>query len=223
MKQYFVTGTDTEVGKTYVTATMLAGAGRMGLSSLGYKPIAAGCEKIEGQWVNDDATALHQASSIDVPLDVINPIRLVPPIAPHIAAQEVGMTLDAQSIISGLEKQHSYQPDLLLMEGAGGWRLPLSNKLYLSDVVAQINMPVVLVVGMKLGCLNHALLTAEAILSDGLTLAGWIANDVTGTMSRFDENLATLKARMPAQFLGLIPYKTAPTHADLTTIIDKLR
>lgn len=222
MKQYFITGTDTEVGKTYVTAQLLSAGGRLGKNTLGYKPVAAGCERVNDEWVNEDALALHAASSMDVSLDIINPIRLVPPIAPHIAAQEAGVVLDEPSIVAGLNAQQALRPDLLLMEGAGGWRLPLSNDLFMSDVVAHLDLPVILVVGMKLGCLNHALLTAESIVSGGLTLAGWIANDVSGCMSRYDENVNTLKREMPAPLLGEIPFEKAPDESMLAAIIDKL-
>lgn len=228
MKQYFVTGTDTEVGKTYVTCHLLRAATQAKLTSIGYKPIAAGCDLVDGEWVNEDAANIQQASGLSLPISEINPIALKPPIAPHIAASEAGVELTQDAIEKGLNHLQSYNVDFLLMEGAGGWRLPLSlgndnaPTRYLSDVVKSLNMPVILVVGMRLGCLNHAMLTAEAILADGLTIAGWVANDVTGNMTRYDENLASLKAMMPAPLLAEIPFKAQPSDAVLQHAIEQL-
>ncbi|MDB2330696.1 dethiobiotin synthase [Alteromonas sp.] len=222
MKQYFITGTDTEVGKTYVTSHLLKSAAMLGKSTLGYKPIAAGCDNIEGNWVNEDAASLHAASSIAVSIKEVNPIALVPPIAPHIAAKEAGVTLTAEAITAGLRHLERYSPDLLLMEGAGGWQLPLSDDTFLSDVVASLEMDVILVVGMKLGCLNHALLTAKVMQQQGVNLVGWIANDITGYMSRYDENLATLKHAMPAPLLLEIPFQQEPSAEALQRVIQKL-
>ena len=228
MKQYFVTGTDTEVGKTYVTCHLLRAATQAKLTSIGYKPIAAGCDLVDGEWVNEDAANIQKASGLSLPISEINPIALKPPIAPHIAASEAGVELTQDAIEKGLNHLQSYNVDFLLMEGAGGWRLPLSlgnenaPTRYLSDVVKSLNMPVILVVGMRLGCLNHAMLTAEAVLADGLTIAGWVANDVTGNMTRYDENLASLKAMMPAPLLAEIPFKAQPSDAVLQRAIEQL-
>lgn len=228
MKQYFVTGTDTEVGKTYVTCHLLRAATQVKLTSIGYKPIAAGCDLVDGEWVNEDAANIQKASGLSLPISEINPIALKPPIAPHIAASEAGVELTQDAIEKGLNHLQSHNVDFLLMEGAGGWRLPLSlgsdnvPTRYLSDVVKSLNMPVILVVGMRLGCLNHAMLTAEAILADGLTIAGWVANDVTGNMTRYDENLASLKAMMPAPLLAEIPFKAQPSDAVLQQAIEQL-
>jgi dethiobiotin synthetase len=222
MNQYFITGTDTEVGKTYVTRLLLEGATALGKTNLGYKPIAAGCENVNGVWVNEDASAIQQASGIALPIDVINPIRLIPAIAPHIAAAEAGIELSDKVIKKGLERLQQYKPDLLLMEGAGGWRLPLGQGTFLPDIVALLNMDVIMVVGMKLGCLNHALLTAEAILGDGLTLKGWVANDIDGDMPRYNENLATLKRELPAPLLLEVPNNHAPSQHLLFSAIEQL-
>lgn len=228
MKQYFVTGTDTEVGKTYATCHLLRAATQAKLTSIGYKPIAAGCDLVDGEWVNEDAANIQKASGLSLPISEINPIALKPPIAPHIAASEAGVELTQDAIEKGLNHLQSYNVDFLLMEGAGGWRLPLSlgndnaPTRYLSDVVKSLNMPVILVVGMRLGCLNHAMLTAEAILADGLTIAGWVANDVTGNMTRYDENLASLKAMMSAPLLAEIPFKAQPSDAVLQRAIEQL-
>lgn len=252
MKQYFITGTDTEVGKTYVTCQLLNAAQRLSLRAIGYKPIAAGCELVNGEWVNEDALNIQKASAkirvgeviedVDglkadsenrksgqtLPLRQINPIALKPAIAPHIAALEEGVTLTFDKIAQGLDLLKTYQPDLLLMEGAGGWRLPLTvgdeytPTYYLSDVVKSLKMDVILVVGMRLGCLNHALLTAEAIRADGLTIKGWVANDITGNMTRYQENLHSLKAMLPESLLAEIPYQVAPSDEALFAAIKQI-
>lgn len=222
MKQYFITGTDTEVGKTHVTRLLLEAATKVGKTSVGYKPIAAGCDNINGEWVNEDAQVIQQASGLSLPIDVINPIRLIPAIAPHIAAAEAGIELNAEAITAGLAQLQHHKPDLLLTEGAGGWRLPLSDDLFLPDVISTLNMDVILVVGMKLGCLNHALLTAEAIIQDGFSIKGWVANDISGTMSRYKENLATLKKALPAPLLLEVPHHEAPDPQHLLSAIEQL-
>ncbi|GFD96121.1 ATP-dependent dethiobiotin synthetase BioD [Alteromonas sp. KUL156] len=268
MKQYFITGTDTEVGKTYVTCQLLKAAQKASLGAIGYKPIAAGCEQIDGEWVNEDALNIQKACSkirankaikitdnnalesaneksdesgqtlplhqIDesgqtLPLHQINPIALKPAIAPHIAALEEGVALTFESVAQGLDVLNTYQPDIMLMEGAGGWRLPLTvgdeftPTYYLSDVVKTLKMDVILVVGMRLGCLNHALLTAEAIRADGLTIKGWIANDITGNMTRYEENLRSLIAMLPEPLLAEIPYQLKPNEEALLAAIEQIR
>lgn len=228
MKQYFITGTDTEVGKTYVTCHLLRAAGRAQRRAIGYKPIAAGCDFVSGRWVNEDAANIQKASSLDLPIETINPIALKPPIAPHIAAVEAGVQLTEVAIKDGLTALQQNQPDLLLMEGAGGWRLPLTigesgtPTHYLSDVVVSLKMEVILVVGMRLGCLNHAILTAEAIRQDGLTIKGWVANDITGNMTRYQENLASLKAMLPEPLLCEFPYERAPKEENLAHLVKQL-
>jgi dethiobiotin synthetase len=228
MKQYFITGTDTEVGKTYVTCQLLEAATALGHKAIGYKPISAGCDLIDGEWVNEDAANIQKSNSIELSISEINPIALKPPIAPHIAAVEAGVLLSDEKIIHGLESLQAYNPDVLLMEGAGGWRLPLDvgneNRptRFLSDVVASIGMDVILVVGMRLGCLNHALLTAQAIRSDGLNITGWVANDITGNMTRYSDNLASLKAMLPEPLLAEIPFGQQPIDDRLGLAIKQL-
>ncbi|WP_269517968.1 dethiobiotin synthase [Alteromonas sp. BMJM2] len=228
MKQYFITGTDTEVGKTYVTCQLLEAASQLGHKAIGYKPISAGCDLVDGEWVNEDAAAIQKSNSIDLPISEINPIALKPPIAPHIAAVEAKVVLSDEKIIEGLGNLQAYKPDLLLMEGAGGWRLPLNvgddtmPTRFLSDVVASIGMDVILVVGMRLGCLNHALLTAEAIRRDGLNIAGWVANDITGNMTRYSDNLASLKAMLPEPLLAEIPFGQQPSDDRLALAIKQI-
>lgn len=220
MQAYFITGTDTEVGKTYCSCVLLSALAANGKATLGYKPVAAGCDWRNNRWENEDALAIMQASSVDASLRHINPITLAPPIAPHIAAQEVGITLEPQQIIEGYQRLLEYQPDLLLMEGAGGWRLPLGEGRFLSDVVKTLKLEVILVVGMRLGCLNHALLTAEAILADGLKIKGWIANQVDADMLYYPQNLATLKEYMPAPMLAEIKHGAAKDPAVQRTLAE---
>lgn len=216
---YFITGTDTEVGKTYVTCCLLKAAARAGKRVVGYKPVSAGCDWINGQWQNEDARAMLDASNVDVSITEINPIAYEPAIAPHIAGQLAGQLISEETIVNGLQLLQAKGPDLVLMEGAGGWRLPIGSQRFLSDVVQSLALDVVLVVGMRLGCLNHALLTAEAILADGLRIRGWIANRLSDDMPYYQENLATLKEAMPAPFLAEIPYQTAPDWNELAQIL----
>ena len=209
---FFVTGTDTDSGKTLVSTALLTAfnreAARTGAAhlSLGVKPVASGCETTEQGLRNSDALKLMSASSLKLSYEQVNPISFEPAIAPHIAAKQLGVNLSPEAILATLDRQAFAQADFCLIEGAGGWRLPLGDGRYLSELVQQLNLPVILIVGMKLGCLNHALLTQEAIIADGLTVAGWVANCVDPNMSVFDENLASLKEMMTSPFLGCIPH-----------------
>ncbi len=222
MSQFFVTGTDTEVGKTYVSCQLLRAACDEGLHAIGYKPVSAGCERINGHWANEDAVAILQAASPGLSLDQINPVAFDEPIAPHIAAARQGTVIDQQKIVDGYRSLSDLSPDLLLVEGAGGWRLPIGKNAMMSDVVKHLQLPVILVVGMRLGCLNHALLSAEAIQRDGLKLAGWVANQLSETMPVYHENLAYLQAAMPAPMLAEIPFKTAPDKAAMASFLKQV-
>ncbi|MBY6188578.1 dethiobiotin synthase [Marinobacter hydrocarbonoclasticus] len=220
---YFVTGTDTEVGKTRVSAGLLAAAAQQGASTLGLKPIAAGCEPSGEGWRNEDALALMAASTVALPYDQVNPIALAPAIAPHIAAKEAGERITPARLAASMPRVAMADADLCLVEGAGGWRLPIGDGMTLPAWVAQEGWPVILVVGMKLGCLNHALLSAEAIRSDGLHLAGWIANRIDPNMSRYQENLESLQAMLDAPLLAEVPYLEQSTAADhLTAAVQRL-
>lgn len=203
-KQFFVTGTDTDAGKTYFTSGLLEAAVRAGLQTVGLKPIAAGADSKDGT-ANSDAIALQEASNSKLVYQQINPVLLKAAIAPHIAAQQEGKRITA-SRLSGYVKGAllgSYQ--LALVEGAGGWRVPLNEREMMSDLAIDLKMPVILVVPMRLGCLNHALLSAEAIVRDGLPFAGWVANG-GGDMPVYQENLETLRARMPGKCLGVLSW-----------------
>jgi dethiobiotin synthetase len=205
-KTFFVTGTDTDAGKTTVSAGLLEKANQQGLRCFGLKPVAAGCDDTPEGLRNDDALRHLAASNVALDYAEVNPITLAPPIAPHIAAEQEGRRLSAERI-SGLVRGSLFHPaDFVLVEGAGGWRVPLNNRETFADVAKQLQVPVILVVGMKLGCINHALLTAEAIVRDGCTLVGWVANQVDPDMACFDENLATLKNAFRAPLLGVVSH-----------------
>jgi len=204
-QSFFVTGTDTDVGKTLVAAGLLAAARQEGLKTLAIKPVAAGCEETEEGFRNDDALLLKAQMTEAMTYEALNPVALAPAIAPHIAAQQLGQSLSLSALIKHCQTVLQTPADLALIEGAGGWRLPLNDQEYLSGLPQALTMPVILVVGMKLGCLNHALLTAEAIARDGLTLAGWVANCVDENMSCFDDNLKTLQQAFDAPLLGVVP------------------
>ncbi len=219
MQSFFITGTDTEVGKTYFTARLMHTLAQNEVKVAGYKPVAAGCEVINDELVNEDALAIYEACNVPVTLQQVNPVALIPPIAPHIAANKAGITLELQQLIDGYWCLASFQPDVLLMEGAGGWQLPLGNNLWMPDVVKQLQLPVIMVVGMRLGCLNHALLTAQAIRQTGLPLHGWVANQLSQQpMPYYAENLATLREALPEPLLAELPFE-----ADYTKPLPALR
>ncbi|MBC9071625.1 dethiobiotin synthase [Thauera sp. CAU 1555] len=202
---WFVTGTDTEVGKTYATCALLHAARRAGLRALGMKPVAAGAELVDGRLANEDALRLLAAGSFDPGLDTLNPYCLASPIAPHIAAGEEGVIIETAPIRDALACLRA-QADCVFVEGAGGFRVPLGPDYDMAMLARDLELPVILVVGMRLGCINHALLTAEAIAARDLPLAGWIANHVDPQMLRVDENLAALRERLPAPLLGVLPF-----------------
>lgn len=202
---YFIAGTDTDVGKTTIAAGLLHAARLNGFSTLGAKPVASGCEVTPKGLRNADALALMDESSIKLKYEEINPFAFEPAIAPHLAAREAGVVLDVQSLLGPMRDILAQEADFTLIEGAGGWRVPLSDQANLSDLAMALRLPVILVVGVRLGCINHALLTAEAIAQDGLQLAGWVANIVDAKTSRLEENLATLAERLPAPCLGRVP------------------
>lgn len=203
---YFVTGTDTDAGKTSIAAGLLYAAKQRQLSTLAMKPVASGCEVTEHGLRNSDALALMAHSSLHLPYAQVNPYAFAPAIAPHIAAQEAGVELSVADLSRAAQAILQQQADFTLIEGAGGWRVPLSNREFLSDLAIALKLPVILVVGVKLGCINHALLTAQTIHSDGLELAGWVANIVDPNCARLEENLATLQQLMPAPCLAEVPY-----------------
>lgn len=205
MKRYFVAGTDTDVGKTFVSQALLLAAKEAGLTCIGYKPVSAGCERTSDGLRNADALTLQQNSNIALAYDEVNPIAFADPVAPHLAAIKQGVTISRDEISHSYLKLLSKESDVLLTEGAGGWRLPLNDTEFLSDFVIHHHIPVILVVGMKLGCLNHSLLTLEAIQGDGLPIAGWVANQIDPDMLYLQDNIAALHQLIPAPCLGILP------------------
>lgn len=207
MKAFFITGTDTEIGKTFATVALTRALRAAGRRVSVLKPVASGCERIEGIWQNDDARALRAAADNDQDYASVNPLALVPAIAPHIAAQEAGVELSVARLLQLTDGTRSRSDEVLLIEGAGGFLVPLNARESYADFVQALRLPVILVVGMRLGCINHALLTAEAIRARGLTLAGWVANSPQPTMTRYIENLAYLRDHLPAPLLAEIPWQ----------------
>jgi dethiobiotin synthetase len=210
-KTFFVTGTDTEVGKTAVSCALLRAAAARGLNTAAVKPVAAGCDE-QGQ--NEDALQLMSAMTAELDYFQVNPVALKPAIAPHIAAAQAGKTMQASRLAGLCRGVMLAGADLTLIEGAGGWRVPISPRETLADVAVQLEVEVILVVGMRLGCINHALLTAEAVRHDGLKVAGWVANQLAGQMSCYQENVQTLKQMLPAPCLGEVPY-LSPWNAEI--------
>lgn len=202
---YFLTGTDTEIGKTFITCALLHRARRAGLRAAGLKPVAAGTGS-DGK--NEDVEQIRAASMLTLPDTVINPYCFAAAIAPHIAAEEEGRVIDF-AVIGKACAEARATADLLIVEGAGGFRIPLGPDGDSADLAVALGLPVILVVGMRLGCISHALLTAEAVLARGLPLAGWVANRIDPAMSRCAENLATLRGLLPAPLLGVVPYAPA--------------
>ncbi|MBL5921200.1 ATP-dependent dethiobiotin synthetase BioD [Lelliottia amnigena] len=205
IERYFVTGTDTEVGKTVASSALLQAARFQGLKTVGYKPVASGSEMTAEGLRNTDALALQRNSSVALSYQAVNPYTFAEPTSPHIVSHDEQRPISFSVLSAGLRALEE-QAEWVLVEGAGGWFTPLSDDLTFADWVAGEQLPVILVVGIKLGCINHAMLTALAVKQSGLRLAGWIANDVVAPGKRHHEYLATLKHRIHAPFLGEIPW-----------------
>jgi len=206
-QSYFVIGTDTNVGKTYIASALIRHFVKAGFQTIGMKPIASGCElNTQGECLNEDVLTLSAASNVQASLDLVNPYHFSPAIAPHIAAEQVGGVIDTD-VISHAYDELLKLTDVVVVEGAGGFMVPLNATETLADLVLKLDIPVVLVVGMRLGCINHALLTVEAIKARGLTLAGWVANQVDADMPMFDENLASLQQRIDAPCLSVVGWR----------------
>jgi dethiobiotin synthetase len=203
---FFVTGTDTGVGKTLVSCAMLHRLRARGLRALGMKPVAAGVEPTCEGPVNPDVVALRSASSWPAPLTQVNPYLFEPPIAPHLAAAAAGVRIEIAPIKKAFDTLRA-SAEAIVVEGVGGFLVPLNEREDAADMAVELALPVVLVVGMRLGCLNHALLTQQAIAARSLRLAGWVANSIDPQMARFDGNLQALRERIAAPLMGVIPYR----------------
>ena len=206
---WFIAGTDTEVGKTFASCALLHVLRNAGIAAVGMKPVAAGTDAA-GR--NDDVEALRAASGVQAPRALINLYLFQPAIAPHIAAAEEGRCIDIEHIVRTFDTLRE-QADTILVEGVGGFCVPLGPDSDTADLAEKLGLPVILIVGMRLGCINHALLTQQSIAARGLKLAGWIANRIDPDMSRFEENLAALKTRVAAPLLGVIPANSTPETA----------
>jgi dethiobiotin synthetase len=211
----FVTGTDTGIGKSVAAAALLVALNRAGRRAIGMKPVASGCTPTPDGLRNDDAQLLiaHGAGRPDYAL--VNPFALREPVAPHLAARAAGVEIRLQPAVAAYHALRA-QADVVVVEGVGGWAVPLSATLMQSDLVRALELPVILVVGLRLGCLNHALLSARAIEGDRCRLLGWIGNRVDPSMAHADDNIATLRERLAAPCLGLLPYSAAPDPSALS-------
>jgi len=219
-RTYFITGTDTGVGKTLVCSALLEAVNKANLTSVALKPVAAGCEMTDLGLINEDALELQSHMSVELSYEDVNPIALEPAIAPHIAAAEIDLNIDIDELAQHCQAMTS-DADVMLIEGAGGWRVPLNEEQYMSDLVKALNVPVIIVVAMRLGCINHALLTAEAIRADGLQVAGWVANcTVAESMPSMGDNLLALRDRMEAPFLGYLPYFEDPDPSQIAPYLE---
>ncbi|KRG43633.1 dethiobiotin synthetase [Stenotrophomonas panacihumi] len=203
---FFVTGTDTGIGKTVTSSSLLHALRGKGLRAVGMKPLASGCEATPEGLRNEDALALQAASQPRPDYALVNPYALPEPLAPEIAAAEAGVTIELPPLRAAFDQLRA-MADVVVVEGVGGWAAPLSATLDQADLARALDLPVVLVVGMRLGCLNHARLSAAAIAADGLQCVGWVANEVDPEMARRDENFALLNARLPMPCWGRIPYR----------------
>lgn len=203
---FFLTGTDTEVGKTFAACALLHAARARGLSALAMKPVAAGVDEA-GR--NEDVERLSDASSVEAEHALVNPYCFDAPVAPHLAAADADRTIDADVIVAAY-RQLAPRATFMLVEGVGGFRVPLGDGFDSADLATRLGLPVILVVGLRLGCLNHALLTAEAIAARGLDLAGWIANRIDPAMAKCQENVDALRTRLTAPLLGMLPWQ--PEH-----------
>ncbi|MBU2985415.1 dethiobiotin synthase [Saccharophagus degradans] len=225
-KKFFVTGTDTDIGKTFISTALILKANAQGLRTMGLKPIAAGCEATAEGLRNEDALQLQQASSQKMPYAQVNPIALKAAVAPHIAAQMEEKRLSVERTMGFVRGSLVMPSDLCLVEGAGGWRVPLNTSETLANLPKALNLPVILVVGIRLGCINHALLTVEAIVRDGLQVAGWVANIVDPNTAALEENIDTLRTLLPGACLGVVPFmpnakpESAVDHLDITPLLD---
>ena len=213
---FFITGTDTDSGKTLVGCGLISALHSAGYSVLGMKPVASGCMLTADGLRNDDALALMAAASRPVDYRLVNPYAFEPAVAPHLAAQQAGIDISFEEI-ERCFRELRRRARLVVVEGVGGWRVPLGADGDVSDLAARLGLPVILVVGLRLGCINHALLTAEAIRSRGLKLAAWVANTLDPAMPLREENLQTLHARIDAPCLGDLPRLSPPGAAAAAT------
>jgi dethiobiotin synthetase len=219
-RSYFIAGTDTGIGKTTVSCALLAAAKARGLTTLGLKPLAAGCEQTVEGLRNDDALALMAAMTETLSYAEVNPVALPAALSPHLAAEQAGRRLSIQQLAGFTRGALMRRADFAVVEGAGGWRVPINSRELLSALPKELGLPVILVVGMRLGCLSHTILTAEAIARDSLRLAGWVANVMDPEMLALAENITTLKSMMSAPCLGVLPWMPSASSADMAAYLE---
>ena len=207
MQTIFITGTDTDAGKTYVAVALLQGLKALGYRTVAQKPVAAG---VNAAGFNTDALQLQHHATEPLSYELVNPYCLEDAVAPHLAAAKAELVIDSSILSKELQKLQNVDADIALVEGAGGWLLPLDDKTTMADWVTEQQLPVLLVVGMKLGCLNHALLTINEIERSGLKLLGWVANCIDPDMAYQQENISYLQQKLTAPCLGILPYQSEP-------------
>jgi dethiobiotin synthetase len=210
---YFITGTDTDVGKTYIASTLVKHFCQQGLQAVGMKPVAAGAELVNGRLLNSDVIELIKASNVDADLALINPYVFAPAIAPHIAAEQAAIKVSLDNIQQSFDALQA-KADVVVVEGAGGFRVPINRQETMADLAVKLNLPVILVVGVRLGCINHALMTAGSIRAAGLNLVGWVANRIDQNMPAIEENIATLKAMIKAPCIADVAWGEEPQFID---------
>jgi len=215
----FVTGTDTEIGKTLISSALLHALAQAGVRAAGMKPVAAGAELVDGVWHNDDVDSIAAAGNVDLPRELTTPYLFRDPIAPHIAAQRENVAMRLEHILACRDAV-ARQCDALVVEGVGGFCVPLAPEFDTAELARRLALPVVLVVGMRLGCISHAVLTAEAIRARGLVLAGWVANTVDPNMPFRAENVQTLRELLPVPLLGQVPRLDRPDAASASRYLD---
>lgn len=211
---YFITGTDTDVGKTYIASALVRHFVQQGLQAVGMKPVAAGAEMMNGRLLNSDVAALIKAGNVDADLALINPYVFSPAIAPHIASEQAGVSVSIDNIQQAFNALQA-KADVVVVEGAGGFRVPINREQTMADLAIQLNLPVIMVVGIRLGCINHALMTAGSIKATGLNLVGWVANRIDPNMPAIKENIATLKAMIKAPCIADLAWGEEPQFIDL--------
>ncbi len=218
-KGFFITGTDTAIGKTFVSCALLRAFANKGVRTGAMKPVAAGCEQTAAGWQNEDALQLMAQMNIELAYRQVNPVALPPPIAPHLALQ------GENSVVTIAQLSHSFEAikksaDYFIVEGAGGWQVPLNGHESMAEIPEAFGIDVILVVGVRLGCLNHALLTANAIEQSGNQLAGWVANIIDPAMLMVEENILTLRERINAPLLGTLPHMNTEEVATASQKLD---
>ena len=215
----FVTGTDTDCGKTEVALALVRGLRQRGIRAVGFKPVAAGADWHDGNLQNADALALSAASAGEFPYSTINPYCFEPAVAPHLAAAEAGVTIDRDTVVSACAELAS-ACDFIVAEGAGGWRVPLAPGLDIQGMALALGFPVLLVVGLRLGCLNHALLSEQAIRASGASLLGWVGSQVDPAMARLNGNTETLIAELSVPCLGILAHPASQRTLDAEIALD---